>query len=748
MLVRVCVLGRGVLLFALEPSKDRRRYQLSERRATAATGSVLFLLLDREQGRWFYWLPVFIGLGIGIYFALPHEPVLKSLLPLIISLIAAIKFAARSLSAVLLLGVVLATATGFVSAKLRTEWVRAPKIIETTGPVRIEGWVERIEIRAAGKTGSKPGHPRLRISLRLARAEKIAADRLPIRVRLSGRFDKDQIRIGDYISALAVLRPPPAPSEPGGYDFARAAWYKQLGAVGYLKEPPKTISPDETKSLGLGLRVAIETLREDVARRINSVLGGSTGAIATALLTGARGGIPEGVKIDLRHSGLAHILAISGLHMVIMSGAVFWLVRALLAGSTTLALTQPIKKWSAVIAMIGAFFYLALSGASPATQRAFLMVMLFYLAILLDRPALTLRNVAIAAIVILLFWPESLLNISFQMSFAAVTALIAFYEVWNERQRQRQMERQWMSETWRTRQLKNGLDFLIAIGLTTIIAGAAIAPFAAFHFNKEAGYSLIGNMLVMPIFTLITMPMALLSLMAMPFGLEALPLKLMGMSIERITAIAAWVADLPGAVLYIPQVPAYALLSIIWGALWLIIWRQGWRYLGLIGIAAGLALSQSGARPDILIGDHARTIAVRNGETQDGYARLSAPRGSARSYVLARWLENDGDPRKPKESAKGKTFKCDAQGCMTVVKNLAIAHSRHPSGLADDCAVADILIARYQVKRPCSGPKLILDRRATERSGVHAIYIDGASIRVETVEASRGARPWTQQRRE
>ncbi len=712
-------------------------------------------LLDLEQGRLFYWLPVFIGLGIGIYFTLPFEPGLYSLATLIVFLTGMIFFAPRTLASVLVLSALVAAGTGFVSAKIRTEWVRAPKIMATTGPVEIEGWVERIEERASSgkaarrKKSSSGAEPALRenradrptvghrITMRPVRVEKLENDHLPKRIRLYVKSERNRISVGDYLSVSAILRPPPGPSEPGGYDFARRAWYQGLGAVGYTRQPPKIMPTERTRGVGLDLIVAVEKLRADVAHRIGAHLNGTTAAITTALLTGARGAIPENVKTDLRHSGLAHILAISGLHMAIMSGAVFWLVRAGLALSPTLALTRPIKKWSAIVAMLGAAFYLALSGASPATQRAFFMVMLLYLSVLLDRPALSLRNVAIAALFILILWPESLLNISFQMSFAAVTALIAFYETWNERQSRTH------DRGWRYGRMGRSVKFLIGIALTTIIAGAAIAPFAAFHFNKEAGYSLLANMLAMPVFTLVTMPMALMSLMAMPFGLEALPLTLMSWSIEIIAAIAARIASLPGAVLYVPQIPISSLLCVVLGAIWLMVWRQRWRYLGLTGIAAGLALAQTGPRPDILVGDNARTVAVRNDAQKPGFMRLSATRGTARSYVFARWLENDGDARAPKEAGKGLNFRCDRRGCVTRIKGLTLALTRHPSGLNDDCAMADIVIVRFPVKRVCESPRLLIDPDMTRRDGVHAVYMDGDKFRIETVEAHRGRRPWT-----
>ena len=684
-------------------------------------------MLGREQERWFYWLPVFLSFGVGLYFYIPDEPKLWIVVPAFLAIWGFAFVFNRSIYSLLLLSSLLVIVTGFTVAKLRTEFVRAPTIVKRIGPVEIEGWIERVENRTSG------GH---RITMALVKADKIDAKVRPRRLRLFVRSKTLAVSVGDYVRTSAILRPPPGPALPGGYDFARAAYFKGLGGVGYSTKPLTVAATGVQPSYWFALKLKFEQLRVLVGARIGTHLNGQAAAVAKALLTGVRDDIAPTNKTALRNSGLAHILAISGLHMAVMSGAVFWFVRAFLAAFSRLALRWPIKKWSAILAIMGALFYLELSGASAATQRAFIMICLLYFAVLIDRPALSLRNVAIAALIILVMWPESLLNIGFQMSFAAVTALIAFYESFNART---------LSSTesgWRYSLMGKLYYFFIGITLTTIVAGLAIAPLSAFHFGREAGYSLLANLLALPIFSIVTMPMALVSLVAMPFGLEALPLQFMGWGIETILVIAQWVSSLPGAVVYVAAIPQYAVIIITLGALWLMIWREKWRYLGLVGVAFGLHLFQGGVGPDIYISDNGRTIAVRSLTGKDGALRLSATKGAGRSYALGRWLEKDGDARSPKMAAKGEGFRCDAGGCVTFAKNLLIAHGAKTSSLKADCQRADILITRFKVSRNCPRPRLIIDGNALARMGAHSVYIDGNKLRVVSVERMRGHRPW------
>jgi len=290
----------------------------------------------------------------------------------------------------------------------------------------------------------------------------------------------------------AVVTPPPAPAAPGAFDFQRYAFFKRIGGVGFALGPAEIIGRTEAP----GLAVRIDHLRQRLATRIRSQLGGTTGAVAAALMTGDRGAIPETVMTSIRDAGLAHLLAISGLHIGLVAGVVFVSIRAGLALLPAVALRFPIKKWLAAVALLAAFAFALIAGATVPTQRAFLMIGLVLLAVLLDRRALTMRPVAWAAVVILTLQPESLLSAGFQMSFAAVTALVAAYEALREAPFLRP------ASTLGGRAAR----YLVGVALSTLIAGAATAPFAVFHFNRFADYGLAANMLAVPITALWIMP--------------------------------------------------------------------------------------------------------------------------------------------------------------------------------------------------------------------------------------------------
>ena len=434
----------------------------------------------------------------------------------------------------------------------------------------------------------------------------------------------------------------------------------------------------------------------------------------------------------MRDSGLAHILAISGLHMAIMAGTVFWLTRALLALVPGLALRFPIRKWAAVTALVAASFYLALSGAGVPTVRSWIMMSIVLLAVMLDRPALTMRNVALAALAILIVAPESLFHPSFDMSFAAVVALVALFEWISTRQRNLAGD---LSLAWRT--LRYGFLILGGTALTTLAASLAIAPFAVYHFHRLTHFGLAANLLVTPIIGLLVMPMALVSLIAMPFDLEAWPLQAMGFGIELMVATGKWVGSWPGAVSILPTIPGTALLLMALGGLWLCLWHTRWRALGLVIAAAGLLLAPGGTRPDVLIERQGATAALRS---DDGV--LAFPTAMAANYSTEMWLLADGDERDFADALAKSSFRCDLQGCVGKVKGKTVAFIRHPSALEEDCRIADIVIVPFSVGRRCSHARIVVDRRMLWSEGAHALYIEGLSIRTESVAQARGQRPW------
>lgn len=327
---------------------------------------------------------------------------------------------------------------------------------------------------------------------------------------------------GQWVEFLGALSPPPEPSAPGAYDFARQAYFKRLGGLGFAFGSATVIDPPAGQDSG-DLALAVGEMRQAVTERVLAGLSGQAGAVAAALLTGERGAIAKDVLAAMRDAGLAHLLAISGLHIGLFAGILFFVSRALLALWEPVALRYPIKKWAAAVALAGTAFYLLLSGATIPTQRAFLMGGLVIMAILLDRTGISMRSVAWAAVAVLLMQPESLLGASFQMSFAAVVALVAAFE-WYGLRRGR-----WTNDTPPRRLL----NYFAGVALATLIAGLATAPFAAYNFNLIADYGLAANLLAVPMTALWIMPWGVAALALMPFGLEAVALNPMGLGHRR-----------------------------------------------------------------------------------------------------------------------------------------------------------------------------------------------------------------------
>lgn len=697
--------------------------------------------LGRQTGRWlalaaaieaerinfFTWVPVLFGGGIAGYFALPFEPSMAVALAVVVA-VAAMRAAVRrgSLAAVFATGL-LAASLGFAFVKARTEIVRAP-VIERRLPLsEVRGFVELIE--------PKPQRGG-RVTLRLVSVGGLANDQTPARARIRVMGSLAGFRAGDAIRLKATLSPPAAPALPGSYDFARMAWYSRLGAVGYALARPMHDETLGSPPLHLRALDAIARLRAAIGARITASLPGETGAIANALITGERGAITQATNDAYRDSGLFHALSISGLHMAVMAGAIFWSLRLVLACVPRLVLFYPVKKWAAVGAALGATFYLLISGSSPPTERSYIMIVIMFLAIILDRQALALRNIALSALLILAVYPESLLDLGFQMSYAAVAALVAAHE---HIERLRASTRGPGGLFDPTTRIGRFLGFFAGIAISTVIASLAVAPFGAYYFHTSQQYAMLGNVLGLPVCDLYIMPLALAVLVTMPFGLETLPLWLMGLGIDLLTAIARFVGSLPGAVASVPAMPDAAFVAMVCGGIWLTLWNTRWRLAGIAPIAAGLALAPFGPRPDVLVSQDGQAVAARIGP--EG---LSALPVKGRNFELTRWLEHDGDGRPLRNVVSGTGFNCDAVGCTTRVKGLTLAVARHPAAIAEDCRRAEILVLAAPRPGGCTQPRVVLDVYDLKDHGTHALYIDrNGHVAVETVAGARGERPWS-----
>jgi competence protein ComEC len=684
--------------------------------------------LEAESDRLSLWIPVLFGGGILAYFALSEEPRLLTAGALIMAASGFILAGRGTGLGLIIGGAALALAAGFANAKLHTEMARAPVLGKEMRGVTVTGFVEHYERRDKAKA---------RVTLRVIALGELPPDETPYRVRVTLSAAKVHVECGEAVSLKATLRPPPEPISPHGFDFGRKAWFDRLGATGYAIGKIEPLEGAGEPPEDLRAWAYIDHLRALVNARIRASLHGERGEIAAALITGERAGISEEDNQAMRDSGLFHILSISGLHMVIMAGTVFWLVRAGLALFPSIALRYPIRKWAAAAALIAALFYLLLSGAAVPTVRSWIMMSIILIAVLLDRPALTMRNVALAALLILIVSPESLFDPSFQMSFAAVVGLVALVEANSKREPDGPED---VSFMWRSlRRLK---AIVVADVATTLVATAAVAPFAIYHFHRLSHYGVVANLISLPLVGLLIMPFALISLIAMPFGLESWPLQIMGFGIDLLLATGKWVASWPGAVSVLPSISGPALLLLVLGGLWLCLWQTRWRALGLVIAGLGLIVSGEGRKPDVLIERDGQNVALR---TEDG--TLALPPASRANYSVDNWLLADGDERDAEDVAANSPFRCDPLACIGRVKDKTVAVIRHPAALEEDCRIADIVIAPFSVGKGCQATaRVIVDRRALQAEGAHAIYIEGLSIRSESVAETRGRRPWVPDR--
>ncbi len=679
------------------------------------------VLCQREQDHLSLWVPLGLAVGIATYFSLAREPYLGwSIVSFLTAAGAAYVLRQRGWLAVAA-AATLCAALGFLAAQVRTISVAAPVLQSEMRGAPITGQVMQASLNQEGGTT---------LLLKPTYIGGLPDERLPGLVRLRVRQEHAPIWPGDEIKTRVMLWPPAEPVAPGAFDFARQAWFRGLGGTGVTLAAPDVLSQGQKA----GWEVAVAAVRETVARHVIEHMSEEEGPVAAALMTGLRHAISDGVEQDLRDAGLAHILAISGLHMALFAGTLFWLVRAFFALFPPLVHRFPIKKWAASVALLGAFAYLFLSGGSVATQRAFIMAALMFVAILIDRPAFSLRNVALAAVIVLLLRPESLLEPGFQMSFAAVTALVAVYQ-----NRELQLLRFRENATGISGAFRLGIVYMVTLCVTSLVAGAATAPFAAFHFNRMAAFGLVGNMAAMPLVGTLIMPSALIAYILLPLGLEGPALWVMEVGLAGVIWVADQVSGWGGAIIIIGSFSTLALVLISLGGVWMALWQTRLRIVGIIPLLLGLYLASTPNAPDILVDRDAKLAAVK----EEGGRYLWS--GRTPRYARESWLRRNGEAAD--SDISDHRIPCDDIGCV-VQGTPIVAMPRSAAALSDDCRQADIVIAsvpmRRRLRETCNAV-LIIDRFDVAREGAHAIYLDedGNIDRVETVRDWRGERPWS-----
>ncbi|HEX2885843.1 ComEC/Rec2 family competence protein [Vineibacter terrae] len=678
--------------------------------------------LEAERERWILWLPVLLGSGIALYFELPAEPP-RWVGVAIVGLGVLLAWSAMAGVPVRPLALaVIAFGAGFGVATWRTAQMAAPVLARAYGPAAVEGRVVEVTLLPGGR----------RLVLDDVVLRGLRREETPARVRVSlTRGGGERLATGDRITLIAALSPPPGPAAPGAFDFQRFAWFARIGAVGYAVGRPTVIQAGQPS----GIIMWIDELRRRLSARLVAVLPGDAGALAAALVAGDQSGISKDTMQAMRDSGLAHLLSISGLHISFAALLVMGLVRYGLAAVPRLALRYPIKKWAALAGVLGALFYTMLAGAPVPAQRSFLMLAIVLLAVLTDRTALTMRLVCWAAVVILLLLPESLVGASFQLSFAAVVALVAAWEAWRPWQVRREAGQ---APTFMGR--VGG--YLSASLFTTLVASVATAGFSAYHFNRLSLVGILANLLAVPLTGIWVMPWGLAALLLLPFGGEALALVPMGWGIDAIMWVAREAASWPAAATMTPAMPGASLWLLTLGGLWLCLWRTSWRWWGLAPVALAMALGPLHRPPDILVSGDARLVGVR---TAHGGMLLSSgriERFTGESWVRRAGVEQAGLWPVGTESADGR-LRCDALGCIYRRDGWRVAIVSKVDALVDDCDAVDMILSLVPVRRRCPAVRQVVDRFDIWRNGAHAVWLqDDGDLRIETTRQARGERPW------
>lgn len=683
----------------------------------------------------FLWLPVAAGSGVLLYLSAGREPSLLFAACAVI-VVGTLAYRARAnRAAFYALCGLCAVFAGELSAAWRTVRVAAPVIHKIT-ITRLEGFIEEMDFRRTGA----------RFLLQVRMAEGLAPSETPSRVRLSLRR-VPPFEAGTYVKLKARLLPPSRTSLPGGYDFARDAWFAGLGAVGSVLGRIEAAPAPVPAGLFASAAMAIDRGRNALARRIDAIVGGDAGAIAAAMVTGKRDLLSNEAKDVIREAGIFHIITISGVQMTLVAGIFFVGVRRLLALSKTLALSYPIKKWAALCAIFAAIFYDIATGSRVGTERALFMTLIMLASVLLDRQALTMRNLALAACLVILLQPEAIAGASFQLSFAAVAALVAVHEAR-------------MSAAEYSREELHRLGTLLPnagqspapprilrlflrpgpLGLlfATFCATTATASFMAYNFHELSPYVLIGNPLTLAAIEVFAVPGAILGTALYPLGLDGLVWHYVGLGIDGVMWAARIIGSFPGSTIHLPAFAPWAIVFLSLAVLSSVLWRTALlratalplAVLGVMGAAAGPSF-------DLAVAPTGDAVAFRS---ESG--RLAAIGRGRNSFATEQWLRADADGRSPSEALIRSG--CDRLGCVgRLADGRIVALDFDPQAFAEDCLRADIVVTPRFAPSGCAAP-VVIGRDTLETTGAVALtFGQDGKAHMRSARAPDEDRPWS-----
>jgi competence protein ComEC len=686
---------------------------------------------DLQADRWTLWTPVAFGGGCGLYFALLREPqawVAWGLLPVVALLLAATRWSVwRATTMALVLAA--AFLAGFAIAKLRADGVKAPVVAADAGGRAewVEAWV--VDVASPGAGGE-------RLLLAPVRVGEWPAAATPIRARVTLRPGTPLPAPGQAVRLLALMNPPPQPASPGSYDFARDSFFQSVGAVGLALEPPRPVVAEAPPPWRLALAMRVNATRWALTKKIVQMLGPETGGLAAAMTTGHEAFIPQAEVDNLRAAGLAHIISISGVHMAIVGGFTFFLARLLIACWPWLALRVNGKKAAAIAGLVAVNGYLVLSGWPPPAQRSAITASIAFLAILVDRQAISLHALALAAMAVMLLQPEAVTQPGFQMSFAATAALVALAEIWPRPVKE-------IATPWWIRLPQTAGTWFLASLAISFVAGLATGPFAIQHFNRVSSWGLFANLAAEPIASFLMMPGLALGAVLTPLGLGEAPLKVAGFAIGLVNQVATWAAQAPHAQVVVASRPDWTLPLSFFGLLFVCLWRGRLRWAGL-PLALAIVLVPAPRPPDIWVSADGAAVAVREG------ADAVLLRPDVKLFGAELWSRRRGLTPVETEAARDQRFDCDHWSCAArpaaPVRLSAAWNLKRPlkDGRLDAlCAGAEVVILRNDFRPDACPAGLVLTGRDFEAGGSAEIYHQGPGWRIVWAQASRGRRPWT-----
>jgi competence protein ComEC len=590
-------------------------------------------LLEAERAQLPPWFVVGFGSGIGAWFVLGQPRQWVAFLCISAALGLGGFFIGGGRSSRALGWFALAMTIGCAMVWARAQQVAAPRLARPA-VVSFDAKVEMVETLVARGT----------VRLTLAPTDP----KLPPRVRVS--IDSDvappQLASGAVVRMRARLAPPPPMALPGMYDFARDAWFKQIGAVGKALGPVEVVRP----SGGGGL----EAVRHRLAAHVRSRLPGGEGGIAIALVTGDQNGVSEADAQAMRNSGLTHLLSVSGLHIAAVVAAAMLLSLKLLALSERLALRFNLVLVSAGVAAAAGIGYTLLTGAQVPTVRSCVAALLVLLGIALGRDAISVRLVAVGALIVLIFRPEALAGPSFQMSFAAVTSIVALHSTsWARRLFLRRDEGVIM-------RLGRAL---FAIVLTGLAVEFALIPFALFHFHRAGLYGVGANVIAIPLTTFVIMPLEAGALFLDVAGIGQPMWWLTGKAIGVLLGLAHTVASAPGAVALMPSMPSWAFGLMVVGGLWLCLWTSRIKMFGIVPVAIGIVAAWFAPTPSLLVTGDGRHLVVLS---SDGTPLLLRER--AGDYMRQLFAEASGFAGDPANLGEEPASLCSHDSCTAVIR--------------------------------------------------------------------------------